>query len=109
MSEQFWSRERREVAAPLTAPPPGKTALIKFRELTKAFGKRQILRGVTIDVYKGETLVILGVSGSGKTTLLRHLMGFLRPDAGTLTVDGLDVGAASPEQLEQFRRNLGVV
>ncbi len=109
MSEQFWSRERREAAAPLAAPPQGKVPLIKFRELVKAFGKRQILRGVTLDVYKGETLVILGVSGSGKTTLLRHLMGFLRPDAGTLTVDGLDVGVATPQQLEQYRRNLGVV
>ncbi len=109
MSEQFWSKERREAPAPLARVPEGKSPLIKIRELTKSFGPRQILRGVTIDVYHGETLVILGVSGSGKTTLLRHLLGFLRADSGSLSVDGLDLNHATFKELEQFRKQLGVV
>lgn len=109
MSEKFWSREKQEAAAPLAPVPPGKEPLIKIRELTKAFGRRQILRGVTLDVYRGETLVILGVSGSGKTTLLRHLMGFLRADSGQLISEGLDLNAASSAQLDDYRKGLGVV
>src|SRR3954468_16922342 len=61
---QIWSKEKMEQAAPPTKRPEGKRAFIKIRELNKRFGPRHILRGINIDVYKGETLVILGGSGS---------------------------------------------
>jgi len=109
MTASYWARERIEAAAPLTPVPAGKTTLIKIRELAKRFGNRQILRGVTVDIYRGETLVILGGSGSGKTTLLRHLMGFLHADAGTIDVDGLDLNRATTDELDTFRKRLGVV
>jgi phospholipid/cholesterol/gamma-HCH transport system ATP-binding protein len=109
MTASYWARERIEAAAPLTPPPEGKKPLIKIRELSKRFGSRQILRGVTVDVYRGETLVVLGGSGSGKTTLLRHLMGFLRADSGSVDVDGLDLNRATQKVLEGFRKRLGVV
>src|SRR3954466_14947539 len=106
---QIWSKEKMEQAAPLTRPPEGKVPFIKIRELNKRFGPRHILRGISIDVYKGETLVILGGSGSGKTTLLRHLMGMLRSDEGSVTVDGLDLNTANPQQMEVYRKRMGVV
>jgi phospholipid/cholesterol/gamma-HCH transport system ATP-binding protein len=105
----FWSKERMEAAAPLTPPPAGKTPLIRIRDLQKRFGPRHILRGINLDIYKGETLVILGGSGSGKTTLLRHLMGFLRSDEGQVTVGDLNLNTATSQQLEEFRKRLGVV
>src|SRR3954468_9918353 len=108
-TEQIWSKEKMEAAAPLAKPPAGKTPLIRIRDLQKRFGSRHILRGINIDVYKGETLVILGGSGSGKTTLLRHLMGMLRSDEGSVTVDGLDLNTASPQQMEVYRKRMGVV
>jgi phospholipid/cholesterol/gamma-HCH transport system ATP-binding protein len=96
--------------------PEGREVLMQIRDLHRHFGPRHILRGVSLDVYKGETLVILGGSGSGKTTLLRHLMAMLRPEVGRITVRGvgrngadLDMGKANDEDIEGYRRNLGVV
>jgi phospholipid/cholesterol/gamma-HCH transport system ATP-binding protein len=112
-----WTRERWEAAAPLAPVPAGREALIRIRDLHKSFGQRRILRGVTIDLYRGETLVVLGGSGSGKTTLIKHLMGFLRADAGTIHVapppgeagDELELSTADSREVAGFRRRLGVV
>jgi phospholipid/cholesterol/gamma-HCH transport system ATP-binding protein len=57
---------------------------MRIRDLNKSFGPRHILRGIDLDIYRGETLVIIGGSGSGKTTLIRHIMGMLRSDAGAV-------------------------
>ena len=108
-----WTREQLEAPAPLSAVPEGKSPLIRIRGLHKRFGKRHILRGIDLDVYRGETLVILGGSGSGKTTLLRHLMGMLKSDEGSIEVTGkgtdINLNAADAEVLEAYRRRLGVV
>lgn len=107
------SREQMEAAVPLDPVPAGKQALIEIRDLHKSFGKRHILRGISVDVYRGETLVILGGSGSGKTTLLRHLMGMLRPDDGNVEVrhagGHMRLDRADQAQLDDYRDRLGVV
>jgi phospholipid/cholesterol/gamma-HCH transport system ATP-binding protein len=108
-TQGYYSRDKLEAAAPLTPPPPGKTALIKIRDLHKRFGNRHILRGISIDIYQGETFVILGGSGSGKTTLIRHLMGMLRSDDGAIMVGELNLNRATPEQMEVYRKRMGVV
>ena len=87
----------------------GKQVLMRIRDLNKKFGPRHILRGIDLDVYKGETLVIIGGSGSGKTTLIRHLMGFLVADAGSVSVGNLNLNLATPRQIEEYRKRLGVV
>lgn len=102
-----------EASAPLDAVPAGKEPLFQIRELTKSFERRHILRGIDLDVLRGETLVIIGGSGSGKTTLLRHLMGMLRPDEGSIQVHftgtSVRLDRATDEQLEAYRNHLGVV
>ncbi len=104
------SRDQYEAAAPLAPLPTGKQALLQIRNLVKSFGKRHILRGVTLDIYRGETLAIVGGSGSGKTTLLRHLMGMLHPDEGSITYDGtLRLDHATTLELNRYRDRLGVV
>lgn len=110
--------ETSELERPVsTLPAPeGREVLMRIRDLHRRFGHRHILRGVSLDVYKGETLVILGGSGSGKTTLLRHLMAMLRPEEGRITVHGaardggdLDMATAGDDDIESYRRGLGVV
>ncbi|WP_367140743.1 MULTISPECIES: ATP-binding cassette domain-containing protein [Streptomyces] len=73
----------------MTLPPPtaAGTALIA-RDIHKAFGNRIVLAGVDLTIRSGETAGIVGENGAGKTTLLRILCGDLRPDKGTVTVDG---------------------
>lgn len=111
-----WGRTELELPAAPPEVPSGREVMIRIRELHRHFGPRHILRGISLDVYKGETVAILGGSGSGKTTLLRHLMGMLRPEDGRITVHGigagggdLDLAQASDDDIERYRRNLGVV
>lgn len=107
------TREQMEASAPLDPVPAGRKTLIELRDLDKSFGKRHILRGVTLDIYQGETLVILGGSGSGKTTLLRHLMGMLHPDEGSITVEiegsRVRLDRTRGDLLDTYRDQLGVV
>ena len=104
------THEQLEVAAPLDPLPAGKQALLQIRNLEKSFGKRHILRGISLDIYRGETLAIVGGSGSGKTTLLRHLMGMLHPDNGSVTLDGsIRLDLAGTAELNRYRDRLGVV
>jgi phospholipid/cholesterol/gamma-HCH transport system ATP-binding protein len=84
-------------------------AFITFQGLQKAFGSNQVLRGLSLDVLRGETLVILGGSGSGKSVLLKHVNGLLRPDAGRVIVDGDDVTQMNEAQLIAVRRKVGVL
>jgi len=82
---------------------------VALRGLHKAFGHKQVLRGVSLDVRRGETLVILGGSGSGKSVLLKHINGLLRADAGSVLVDGEDITRASETKLVGVRRKLGIL
>ena len=104
-----WTRQEMERAWPLDPVPEGKQVLMRIRDLNKRFGPRHILRGIDLNVYKGETLVFLGGSGSGKTTLIRHVLGFLVSDAGSVQVGDLNLNLANAAQLMEYRRRLGVV
>lgn len=81
-------------------------ALVTLRGVTKRFGDVEVLRGVDLDVYEGETFVLLGGSGSGKTVLMKHLEGLLQPDAGTVHIDGHALAEA--REREAVRHLIGV-
>jgi len=80
---------------------------IKVSDVVKSFGvgeaRTTALRNVTLEAYFGEILYIVGPSGSGKTTLLSVLSGILRPDAGTVSVEGADIWKFSSDKLADFR------
>ncbi|MBR1825240.1 MAG: ATP-binding cassette domain-containing protein [Alphaproteobacteria bacterium] len=63
---------------------------IEIRNLYKAFGKKQVLNGVDLDVKKGESLVVIGGSGTGKSVLIKCIQGLLQPDSGSIKIDGIE-------------------
>ncbi|GAB5097786.1 amino acid ABC transporter ATP-binding protein [Caballeronia sp. HLA56] len=82
--------------------------MIEIRSVQKRFGEVEILKGIDLDVNKGELLCLLGPSGSGKSTLLQCINGLEPIQAGTITVDGVDVHAKGTD-LNKLRRKLGIV
>lgn len=83
--------------------------MISIRELRVSYdGGREILHGITFDVQRGETLVILGGSGSGKSTLLRTLVGLQKPTSGEVWMRGKNFGAISDEERDEIRKHLGM-
>jgi phospholipid/cholesterol/gamma-HCH transport system ATP-binding protein len=83
--------------------------MISLRNVHKAFGAKQVLRGFTLDVREGETMVILGYSGSGKSVAIKHIVGLLTPDEGTVVVDDLEVPRLKRAELYDMRKNIGYV
>jgi phospholipid/cholesterol/gamma-HCH transport system ATP-binding protein len=83
--------------------------MIELLDVHKAFGDQEVLRGVELVVPEGSTCVLMGVSGSGKTVLMKHIDGLLKPDKGTVRVDGEDLSQLSGPRLEQVRRKLGIL
>lgn len=81
--------------------------MIVFDNVTKSFGKRQILKGVNLEIERGKTTVIFGVSGGGKSTIIKHVVGLLKPDGGTITVDGVRVDNADETTLREIRTKVG--
>ncbi|MEM9014129.1 MAG: ATP-binding cassette domain-containing protein [Pseudomonadota bacterium] len=70
---------------------PGPEQKISLRDIHKSFGAKKVLRGVSIDVRRGGSLVIIGGSGTGKSVLIKCINGLLKPDAGTIYVDGRNI------------------
>ena len=83
--------------------------IVRFRGVQKAFGAKVVLRGLDIDLPRGQTSVILGPSGTGKSVFLKLLVGLMEPDAGTIHVDGVDVVGASEAQLFGLRKKIGML
>jgi phospholipid/cholesterol/gamma-HCH transport system ATP-binding protein len=83
--------------------------VIRVQGLYKRFGSQPVLRGLDLDIATGEIMVVIGRSGGGKSVLLKHLIGLLRPDAGTVAVDGTDITRLRGRDLDQVRDRYGVV
>ncbi|MBT8038073.1 MAG: ATP-binding cassette domain-containing protein [Verrucomicrobiae bacterium] len=83
--------------------------LIRVRGLHQHFGDNHVLRGVDLDVHKGETLCLLSSSGGGKTVLVKHMLGLMQPDKGTIEVDGVDISHMRERHLGPVRKKLGMM
>jgi phospholipid/cholesterol/gamma-HCH transport system ATP-binding protein len=86
-----------------------KPNLIQVRNLKQTISGQEILRGVNLDVQRGETLVLLGQSGGGKSVFLRHLIGLMRPLSGSIKIDGEEISRLSERELEPVRRKIGML
>jgi phospholipid/cholesterol/gamma-HCH transport system ATP-binding protein len=83
--------------------------MIELHGVQKRFGDQVVLGGVDFTVKEGETVALLGPSGTGKSVLLKHIIGLIRPDAGTVIVDGLNVAQLKRAQLADLRQTIGYV
>ena len=84
--------------------------MIRCREIHKRFGTLEVLRGIDLDIARGEVVAIVGPSGAGKTTLLQLLGHLSRPDSGSVEIDGQSVGDLKPAELVKLRnRKIGFV
>jgi phospholipid/cholesterol/gamma-HCH transport system ATP-binding protein len=92
---------------PRPAPASGEHK-IRIRGVRKSFGPKLVLDGLDLDVSPAESMVIIGGSGTGKSVLLKHIIGLLRPDAGTIEVDGTAVESLGNREITEFRRKFGM-
>ena len=81
--------------------------VIDIKNLKKSFGSNHVLRGIDLEIFKGENIVILGRSGTGKSVLIKIIAGLLKPDEGTVNVLGKNVAELDYKDLEELRLRLG--
>jgi phospholipid/cholesterol/gamma-HCH transport system ATP-binding protein len=82
--------------------------VISLRDLRKSFGAKEVLRGLSLDVHRGESVVIVGGSGIGKSVTLRHIIGLMKPDSGDVIVEGRSLNTMSDHELNEVRRKFGM-
>jgi len=87
----------------------GKPPVIELREVSLKSDEKQVLSRISFRVDQGETLFLLGVTGSGKSVLLKLILGLIKPDSGQVLVEGRDLAPLPEEELDQFRRRMGIV
>lgn len=96
---------------PQETPAPSGTGQpkIRIRGLKKRFGSKVVLDGLDLDVWPGDSLVVIGGSGSGKSVLLKCILGLLAPDGGSIQVDGEEVVGANGRTLDRIRAKFGML
>jgi len=82
---------------------------VEFVDVHKAYGAKQVLRGASVKVYRGEVVVIMGGSGTGKSVTLRHMLGLEAPDRGRVIVEEEDITDLPEEELYRVRKKFGML
>ena len=82
---------------------------IVLRDVHRAFGQNQVLRGLDLEVLDGETTSVIGFSGAGKSVVLKHMVGLIEPDSGDVVVDGQNLSELDVGELNALRRDIGYV
>lgn len=82
---------------------------ISIRNLYKAFGRKQVLNGIDLDVKAGESLVVIGGSGTGKSVLIKCIQGLLTPDMGSIKIDGQETIGVSDSAIKNFHAKMGML
>ncbi len=93
---------------PEPSRPRDRVTMISLQHLYKSFGPKQVLDDMSLEVERGESVVIVGGSGTGKSVTLKHIIGLLRPDKGKVIIDGTDICTLDAVALNAFRRRFGM-
>lgn len=83
--------------------------MISFRQVSKAFGAKHVLQGVSFDVLDGEVMFVIGASGVGKSVLIKHVIGLLKPDAGEIWLDGEEISGWDEQAMYSVRMRCAMV
>jgi phospholipid/cholesterol/gamma-HCH transport system ATP-binding protein len=84
-------------------------AFISFKNIDKSFGENQVYKGLSLDIFKGETITIIGGSGTGKSVMLKLLLGVMPPDSGDIFFDGQNVCEMESKDLIHMRKRIGML
>ena len=84
-----------------------KNVLIDIKDIKKSFGEQDVLKGITLQLFENENLVVLGKSGSGKSVLIKCIVRLLNPDGGTINLLGENVGSIKGAALSEVRKKIG--
>jgi phospholipid/cholesterol/gamma-HCH transport system ATP-binding protein len=84
-------------------------AYIKIDNVVKSFGEKDVLRGVTVEMKKNESVVVIGRSGCGKSVLVKHLNALIRPDSGAVYIEGKNIFQLQYRELVGVRKNIGML
>lgn len=83
--------------------------MIELKNVSKSFGSKNVLKSLNLKVFKGENLTIIGQSGSGKSVLIKHIIGLLKPDAGEIFIDGVEITTLKEKKLFKLIEKFGMV
>lgn len=98
---------RKDIETGFSNIPAKNQVVIEINKLKKSFGSQQVLEDVSMSLFKGENLVVLGKSGSGKSVLIKCIVRLLIPDAGTIQVLGENTDTLNSKQLGELRQKIG--
>jgi phospholipid/cholesterol/gamma-HCH transport system ATP-binding protein len=88
---------------------PDSPVVVEVTDLFRKFGSRTVIDGISLKVHRGETLVIMGGSGCGKSTLLRHIIGVMKPTAGSIQIFGEEITTMNERKIDGVRRRFGML
>ena len=83
--------------------------MIELKGVYKSFGNNHVLRGVNLKINRGDSVVVIGGSGSGKSVLLKHIIGLLKPDKGTVIIDGFELSGLDEKHINEVRKKFGML
>ncbi len=83
--------------------------MIEIVDLKKSFDGKKVLDGVNLTIERGKITVIIGRSGEGKSVLLKHIIGLIKPDSGSILLDGIDIAKLNERELNRVRRRFGML
>ncbi|HXI11422.1 MAG TPA: ABC transporter ATP-binding protein [Thermoanaerobaculia bacterium] len=110
MSEEGITPERRsESRDTADRRQQERDVFVEFRDVTKSYGSKKVLRGASLKIYRGEVVVILGGSGTGKSVTLRNILGLEIPDSGAVIIEGEDIVDFPEEELYRVRKKFGML
>src|SRR5438045_6879842 len=109
MTDTLTPERRAEERTTADRRRQSRDVFVEFVDVHKAYGAKQVLRGVNLKVYRGEVLVILGGSGTGKSVTLRHMLGLEAPDEGSVFVEDEDITPLPEEELYRVRKKFGML